>query len=100
MINWVLTYDTPDYYVDLVAAGVDEDLAADAADILERAGDIYAKTELADAFCLETEEVADRLEKIRELEDRGIAKIPEITELTNEDGETVYYVAMLEHCPA
>lgn len=81
MINWVLTYDTPDYYVDLVAAGVDEDLAAD-------------------AFCLETEEVADRLEEIRELEDRGIAKIPEITELTNEDGETVYYVAMLEHCPA
>lgn len=100
MINWVLTYDTPDYYVDLVAAGVDEDLAADAANILENAGDICTEAELANAFCLETEEVAGRLEEIRELEDQGIAKIPEITELTNEDGETVYYIAMLEHCPA
>lgn len=99
MINWVLTYDTPDYYVDLVAAGVDEDLAADAADILERAGDICTEADLAVAFCISPEEVSDSLEKIKELEDRGIAKIPEITELTNEDGETVYYVAMLEHCP-
>ena len=100
MINWVLTYDTPDYYEDLLAAGVDEDLATDAANILENAGDICTEEELAVAFCISPEEVSDSLEEIKELEDRGIAKIPEITELTNEDGETVYYVAMLEHCPA
>ena len=95
MINWEITHEEPDYYEELLAAGVDEDLASDAAYVLEQAGELLTEEIIAGALIIEPGDVEGALEAVKDLENFKIAQIPEITKLTNEDGDTVYHIAPL-----